>query len=567
MFKRARRSVMFADPPPSPKPRSKFEPLQTLVVATGIWHDVNGEGDTIADVPIPTNIHLDLLRAGKIPDPHLEMNEREVQWVHSRSWKLSTEFYLTVPGFALHQHADLVFEGLDTFATIFLNGKEILKSDNMFQTYRVDITPHVVFMGKQNVLEMVFDSAMARGEELVAKHGERTCVNGHNSRTYVRKAQYQYGWDGGPSLVTCGPWKPIYIDIYNARISHVDCIPLLSPDLRHAVLEIRAKVDAADELNGDLTVSVVIVSPAGVEFISTLGAGTKVSDFRSVRISIPYPELWYPKSHGAQNIYNIDFELKDSCSGKVLHTISQRFGLRHVEIVQNSHPEISVRSVSGESTFYIKINNTPIFCAGSNWISADSFQPRITRETLRAWIADLVGDRGNQSMIRVWGGGVYESEEFYDICDEAGILVWQDIALASADYPAHLDTFASSISMEVKQNLERLRWHPSLVVVAGNSDVHSIPDDKVIVNEKDGQVPSLSEEASSSRYLNENLFPDILKDTCSSSIKVPPYGCVSAGLVYWPGNSFGGKDNTYRTVGGIHQWNGRLKSYDFLLKY
>jgi beta-mannosidase len=541
-----RRTVSFAASPPPP-PRSRITPLQRIEIQSGSWIDVplsadsdSTETTTLSPVPIPTNIHLDLQRASIIADPHEGTNERDVQWVHERTWKFSTEFFLTLPSLS-GRRAELVFEGLDTFATVFLNGKEILKSENMFLEHRMDITDDIALMGKVNVINIEFESAMKHGDALLQEHGKRVVWNGHYSRPYVRKAQYHYGWDWGPSLVTCGPWKPIYVEIYSARLAEISAVPTLSPDLRTASLYLSAKSEWAATAPENSKITVTVASPTGKTHTTILMPSE--GDFCADTISISEPELWYPRSHGAQSMYTIIYTLTSGFI--ILHTVAKKLGIRRVELVQDEVPEVSGDNLSGGTTFYFRINNLPIFCGGSNWIPADSFQPRITREKLKALFSLI--SRGNQNMVRVWGGGIYESEQFYEICNEEGILVWQDICMACADYPAHLDYFATSILKEVEQNLTRLRWHPSLVLVAANNEDYQVADEEVGY-EKDAPEDTWRQEPFPSRWLYEKEFPEIVKRVCNN-------GDGGSGVAYWPGSPFGGEDSTDRTVGDIHQWN------------
>ncbi|KAI5788285.1 beta-mannosidase-like protein [Geopyxis carbonaria] len=496
--------------------------LLTIPINEGTWDDVPGAA------LIPTNIHLDLLRAGRIPDPHVGMAEAEVQWVHEQPWIFRTTFKLPE---LESRTAHLVFEGLDTYAVVYIDDMEVLTSDNMFLTHRVDVTS---FGPGQHSVRIEFDSAMKRGDALLEKHGKRVCWNGHYSRVYVRKAQYHYGWDWGPSLVTCGPWKPVYVEVFSARLKGVEAMAEVAKDLKSATVKVKADIEGT--ANG----TKISVSVAGQTVDLVDGTGSVI---------INDPKLWWPRGFGEQAMYTVEFKLGD------LHTVSKQIGLRRVELVQDALPEVPGNDVSGGSTFYFRINNTPIFCGGSNWIPGDSFQPRITREYLETWLHDLLSKRGNQLMVRIWGGGVYESEDFYEICDQSGIMVWQDVCTACADYPAHLDWFAKSISDELTQNLERLRWHPSLVIVAGNNEDYQVADEEV------GYGPSdqsrWREEPFPSRWLYELRYPEIVRKVCNGSTGdlVASAGASSSGVLYWPGSPFGGVDATDRTVGDIHQWN------------
>lgn len=303
---------------------------------------------------------------------------------------------------------------------------------------------------------------------------------------------------------------------------------------------------------------------------------------------ISNPELWYPRQHGAQNLYTVTFTLttssvssitredpynfpegsssvEESQKSPVLDTVTKRFGIRRVRLVQDSLPEDPKDPVSGGKAFYFEVNNTPIFCGGSNWIPADSFLSRVTRETLHTLLKTLLLERGNQNMVRIWGGGVYESEDFYDICDEEGILVWQDICLACGDYPANLDSFVDSISKEVRQNLDRLKWHPSLVIVVGNNEDYQVADEEL--GYEQGQ-PEDKWRGSKfpARWLYEKIFPDIVREVCNNGCgegigDSGGEGNGSSGVVYWPGSPWGGEDSTDRTIGDIHQWDSKQTIY------
>ncbi|KAH8151882.1 uncharacterized protein LAJ45_03875 [Morchella importuna] len=478
---------------------------------------------------LPTNIHLDL----PIPDPHLGFNERTTQWVHDNTWVYTIAFNRTE---ALDARVCLVFEGLDTFATVSLNGTRILECQNMFRSYRVDVTD-IVSMGENKVV-MEFRSALKEGDRIMAQNGgERVTWNGHYSRVFVRKAQYHYGWDWGPSLITCGPWKPIRLQIYTDRISNTKIEQALSADLKTAILTLIATTE---------TISLTL-TPAST------------ANTWETKHTLTSPELWYPHQHGPPNLYTITFTLKASGNAAStpgpLHTAHKRIGIRRILLIQDPLPQLPDTPVSGGTTFYFNINNTPLFIGGSNWIPAHSFLPAVKTQTLHNLLC-LLRDRGNQNMLRIWGGGVYESDELYTLCDELGILVWQDICLACGDYPAHLDSFTSEICAEVRENLERLRCHPSLVIVAGNNEDYQVADEELGY---DAKQPEGEWRNSSfpSRWLYEKIFPNIIRDVCNGNTgaEIGQAGIDGTGVVYWPGSPWGGEDSTDRTVGDIHQWN------------
>lgn len=374
------------------------------------------------------------------------------------------------------------------------------------------------------------------------------------------------------------------MQIYTDRIASVKAIQTLSPDLKSATISLEATIEThRTGAGGVYFLSAFILSPSGKETRVSLapeGQSTTGGDAGTYRSTteIRNPELWYPRLHGAQNLYTVTFTLTTSSVSStplpvspatppltyipspILDTVTKRFGIRRVRLVQSALPTDPANPVSGGTSFYFEINNIPVFCGGSNWIPADSFLTRVTRAKLHTLLHTLLATRGNQAMVRVWGGGVYESEDFYDVCDEAGILVWQDVCLACGDYPAHLDGFVESISEEVTQNLGRLRWHPSLVIVAGNNEDYQVADEEL--GYEQGQPESEWRDSKfPGRWLYEKVFPDIVREVCNGGFgegigDSGEVGGGSAGVVYWPGSPWGGEDSTDRTVGDIHQWNG-----------
>ena len=271
-------------------------------------------------------------------------------------------------------------------------------------------------------------------------------------------------------------------------------------------------------------------------------AGTGVSTetvkvekgFATATFRTQNPELWYPATYGKQPIYTLTARL---FSGKTEYdTVSKRFGLRRAELIQRK-----LHDAPG-TTFFFEINNIPVFCGGSNWIPADMFIPRISPQKYRDWIRLLV--EGNQVMIRVWGGGIFEEQSFYDACDEMGVLVWQDFLFACGNYPAHAD-FLESVRREARANVKLLRHHPSIVIWAGNNEDYQYQESEKLQYDREDKDPSNWLESNfPARYIYEKLLPDITKEL------VP-------GTYYHPGSPFGGRDTRDPTVGDIHQWNGK----------
>ncbi len=346
----------------------------------------------------------------------------------------------------------LAFDGLDTYATVKLNGDTILESENMFIMHRIDVTDRL-HMDKENLLEIYFKAALPESQRVKAAHPEHKWLgsNGDMARLAVRKAQYHYGWDRGPVLITCGPWRAVRLETYEARVED-------------------AKVDydfgsSYKTVTGCITATVEGSAGKCVEFSAKLGThevfkGTAEVGSKgkaTVEFHVSAPQLWWPHGYGAQTLYDVTATVtngKDS-----LHSVTKRTGFRKGELIQE--PDNIGKS------FYFRINGMDVFCGGSDWIPVDSFTPRITEARYRKWFQMMVD--GNEVMVRVWGGEIWEEDVFYDLCDELGILVWQDFMFACGNYLTH-PKMLKSIEKDSICQTKRLRYHPSLVIYAGNNE-------------------------------------------------------------------------------------------------
>ncbi|KAL1958971.1 hypothetical protein VTO42DRAFT_3524 [Malbranchea cinnamomea] len=505
--------------------------LRKVIPINQNWVFKQADNPDVDFLPVshfPTNIHLDLIHHGIIPDPFIGKNETAVQWVGEKAWVYRTTF--NGPG-SLNEgdKAVLAFDGLDTYATVLLNNHKILTTENMFVPERVDVTK-LLRQGDDNVLEITFDSAFLIGKKIKEQYPLHHwgCWNGDASRLAVRKAQYHYGWDWGPVLLTCGPWRPINLEIYSARISDLYFRTKVDKSLKHAELT------ATVEVEGD--------AEAGtVEFRIALdgeekGKATAKVDrgIATVTFHVPDPQLWYPARYGRQPLYELMATL--SVNGIDLDSSIKRLGLRRAELVQKN-----LNDAPG-TTFFFEVNNIPIFCGGSNWIPADNFIPRISRERYRKWIK-LIAD-GNQVMVRVWGGGIFEEDAFYEACDEMGILVWQDFLFGCGNYPAHPD-FLQSVQREAVANVKRLRHHPSIVIWAGNNeDYQYMESENLEYDPMDKEPSNWLKTSFPARYIYEKVLADVCKDLI-------PDTYYHYGSPYSPG----GKDTRDSTIGDIHQWN------------
>jgi beta-mannosidase len=467
---------------------------------------------------VPGSVHQDLIAHGLLPDPFEGLNEHAAQWVGESDWLYRCRFTLAPE--MLGARIDLCCDGLDTFATVWLNGVQLFTSDTMFVPQRVDIAGAA--REGENELRILFESAVRRGREREARHGALDVWNGDPSRVYVRKAQYHYGWDWGPVLMAAGPWLPVRVEAYTARIDDLHCTVELAADRGSAVVEATATV--AGDHESSLTARLQLYAPDGAllaEADAPVGDGAAQYTF-----AVGDPHLWWPHGHGAQPLYTV----RATIGATQPHTVEQRIGVRRLRLVQEP--------VEGEAgtTFLFEVNDTPIFCGGANWIPADSFTPRIDRERYRNLLqqaADM-----HMVMVRVWGGGIYESDDFYELCDELGLLVWQDFMFACGIYPAH-DEFCASVRAEAEAQVRRLRGHACLAIWCGNNEDYQIA-------ESIGAYDQSASPDAASRFPARVIYEQLLPDVCAALDPQRPY---------WPGSPYAGANTSDGAVGDRHVWN------------
>ncbi|MBE2194567.1 MAG: glycoside hydrolase family 2 protein [Anaerolinea sp.] len=480
---------------------------------------------------VPGSVHQDLLAAERIPDPFFGQNEADLQWIGESDWLYECTFEVSAPDLKAG-HIDLCADGLDTFAVILLNGQQIAVSENMFVPLRVAVKP-LLRVGI-NTLQIAFESAWRKGKELESRYGKRMAWNGDASRVYVRKAQYHYGWDWGPVLITAGIWRDIRLESYSARIAEVHIPAEVSADLERAVLPVKLRVEHPNPAG--LSARFSLLSPEGKTLESLSLSLTDVS--AECTFTVPSPTLWYPRGYGSQPRYRVITEVFEG--DQLLDSQAVLIGLRRLRLVQEPIP--------GEAgtSFTFEINNIPVFCAGANWIPADSFTPRVTAADYRAWLQLAV--QSNMMMVRVWGGGIYEEDLFYDLCDELGLLVWQDFMFACGMYPAHPE-FLANVKAEAEANLRRLRHHPSIVLWCGNNEDYQIAETQ---NAYDSHYRGdFTQSAFPAREIYERLLPQI----CAAFDPTRPY---------WQGSPYGGSGSSDPTVGDRHSWevwHGQMEDY------
>ncbi|NDZ61522.1 glycoside hydrolase family 2 protein [Streptomyces anulatus] len=410
--------------------------MKDVTPLTEGWTLRHGQDRLPAEVP--GCVHTDLLAAGVIPDPFLALNETEVAWVGRRSWTYATD----VSHGSRHERTDLVFDGLDTAARIVLDGREVGTTRNMHRTYRFDVT------GLAGMLEVRFASAYAEAEAVRAITGDRPNVYPEPFQ-YIRKMASGFGWDWGPTLVTAGIWRPVRLEHWStARLASVR--PLVTVDESTGNVEVRLRVERTA---GGENVSLLARATVAGETAEARFEG----DEAVLRLTVDRPRLWWPRGYGDQPLYDLDVTL--SGEDGQLDAWHRRIGFRTVELDRTADAR--------GSGFTLVVNGERVFARGVNWIPDDVFPSRVTPERYRTRLGQA--SDANVDLVRVWGGGIYEDEAFYDVCDELGLMVWQDFLFACAAYPEE-QPLRGEIEAEARDNVVRLMPHPSMVLWNGNNE-------------------------------------------------------------------------------------------------
>ena len=419
--------------------------LQAVGTLEHVPEEVRGQR---VPATVPGCVHTDLLAAELIPDPYLYENENELGWIGRTDWRYETRFELTAEQLD-PERLELVCLGLDTVAQIELNGQVVADTKNMHRAYRFDVK--LLVKAGENSLSITFAAPLAYAEGVRDEHGDLPNAYPDAPFNFIRKMACNFGWDWGPVLTTSGIWQPLYLEAWSeARLGEVRPLVYLNDDLSKARVELHTAIDWASE--GEAVQ--LEAQLAGVQTTVEVMAGQNEA---VLELTIDNPELWWPVGHGQQPLYDLVLNLNQGDAP--LDSVTKRIGVRKTEL------DTSVDSLG--SAFTVKINHKPIFIKGANWIPDDCFVTRVSEERYRERITQALD--ANMNMLRVWGGGLYEQETFYDACDELGILVWQDFLFACAAYPEERP-FYGEIEAEARYQVTRLSSHPSLVLWNGNNE-------------------------------------------------------------------------------------------------
>jgi len=487
---------------------------------------------------VPGCVQTDLLRNKIIPEPFYRDNEKKLQWIGQEDWQYQTSFDVSAATLA-RKHIELVFHGLDTYATVFLNGQGVLRAENMFRIWRIDAKPHLKQRG--NTLQIVFRSPInevLRQIQGLPYHLPSISVHdadvekGIGTDPYTRKAPYQYGWDWGPRFVTMGVWRPVTLEGWDDAV--IRDLHIAQNEVTADLANVAASLEVEAGANSSAKVTINCTSPEGkaakkIERIVTLVHGVNRV---IVPIEIEKPARWFPAGYGPQSLYEFSavLEIRKGAADQA----KVRTGLRSLRLRRD--PDHWGRSME------FVINGIPIFGKGADVIPFDSFPTRVTTATYRE-ILQSARD-ANMNMIREWGGGIYESDEFYNICDELGLIIWQDFMFGGDMHPGDAE-FLDNVRHEAIDQVKRLRNHPSIVIWCGNNEVETGWMHWGDRQEFKAQVGQKTAEKVWQDYMV--LFNRVLPDV------VIQYGQP---VPYWPSSpsaNFEDDPDTQR-IGDMHYW-------------
>ncbi|MBT3818264.1 MAG: glycoside hydrolase family 2 protein [Lentimicrobiaceae bacterium] len=442
---------------------SSHDTLKETIIINQNWTFKNISDSIWMPADVPGTVHTDLINNNIIEDPYYRLNERNVQWVDKTDWEYRSSFFVG-NNLLSKDVIELRLNGIDTHSDIYINGNKVIETNNMFTKWIVDCKKYLKY-GK-NSIKVILRSAINIGLDKRAKLGF-TLPGAENDQSEIgglgdtkvcvfsRKPGYHFGWDWGPRLVTSGIWQNIELVAWN--LANIDNIYIKQNkiDTEIADLEFTVEIESVNKKNITL-ITLIDDSIINSRKINLIPGFNNIS----YPITISSPELWWPNGLGDQRLYNVEIQLRDN--ENLISKKNQSLGLRTIEVVQDKD--------SIGASFYFKVNGFPVFMKGANYIPQDIFLNRPSNEDYN-YLINSAKD-ANFNMLRVWGGGIYEKDIFYDLCDKAGILVWQDFMFACAMYPGN-EEFLENVKREAIQNVKRLRSHPSIAIWCGDNEILS----------------------------------------------------------------------------------------------
>jgi beta-mannosidase len=506
-------------------------------IALGAFADQFNTGDWI-DVAVPGDVHQALIAAGRIADPFYDRNELDCAWVEEREWWYRGQFTAQAP-LQPDERLLLVFHGLDTFVTIWLNGEKLGRHIAMFRPAVFDVSRRVR-TDRPNTLALCFDPPLNQVDSAKSPQlGPFPLPEGMPKRerpapevmvrNLMRKAQFGYGWDWGPRLPTVGIWRPVELRRQRqAAIQGVHFATLkIGRRQGRALVSVRVEVERFAG-NRPLKVVVALIPPGKTRAIARQTLALTENGDRLVAetsISVEQPSLWWTHDLGEPSLYTLQVVLRQG--SKELERMQQQVGIRTLELDQSPDPD-----EPGTRFFRFVLNGVPIFARGANWIPASSFVGALTAKHYERL---LVAARGaNMNMLRIWGGGIYEHDSFYELCDRLGLLIWQDFMFACALYPEDDPVFVEEVRAEVRYQVERLRNHPCLALWCGNNENQMMYEGFRRFTKSSAPLPGA--------LYYDKIIPEAVQE-------------LDGRTPYWPGSPYGGESPNSMAEGDVHDWH------------
>ena len=455
-------------------------------------------------VQIPGDVHTTLMEAGDIENPAYAYNDAKCGWVEKRVWIYRTTFDVPSP-FLEQEHQELLFEGLDTYATVYLNGVKIGEYANMLIPHTTDVTGLLLEYG--NTLTVEFHILSEKADQ---KLPEGFWINYSTERAFARKPGYSFGWDWTPRMATVGIWRPVYLNAWSGSKIQSVKIETEAIDLSSKTAKLKLVIHTAGTLPPAVYKAMFRDQKGSVQIFTS-----SVPEFS---VELTNAEFWWTHDLGHPHLYSVTLEILDSSES--LDKWHCRYGVRTISLKETSD--------KGESRFLFELNGTPIFCRGANWVPVSCFLGSAKKETYQRLLH--LAAEANMNMINIWGGGIYELPWFYDLCDELGLLVWQYFMFACGEYPDFDDGFVKEARHEVESAVLRLQNHCCIAIWVGNVEGQ-------MICEKIG----LTREMYGSRFFNKDI-PEVLHE-------------LGETRPYIPTSPFGGPYANSPLAGDTHNWD------------
>lgn len=485
---------------------------------------------TIATVTLPCDVHMALMQAGRIKDPTLADYCKDIGWVEQRAWW----FFRTFDRAELPEAevTELVLTWVDTHAVIFLNGVQIGTSDSVHIPFVRDLTRYLKDGENELAVRVTTGLEQVRDEDLAELYYstgleppiEPFPRRGDTRRAFVRRPQYSTGWDWAPRIATCGLNGTAQIRTMQGAAVRALTVSTVSANNDQALLHVTAEVWSPDRAcTREAALTFTLTASNGAEAVVhtqndvLLTSGTNFIDFT---VTVAQPMLWWPNGSGEQPLYTAACTVTTENGGD---TLQCRVGIRTLRLVIDKH--------EGRRDFYFEVNGVAIFCKGGDWIPPDHLYARASADRLRklVWHAQ----QANFNMLRIWGGGIYERDAFYDACDEAGILIWHDFMFGCSPYPDHRTQFCALVEKELQYQTTRLATHPCMALWCGNNENHWIYYQRPYPYDNDRQFGLMT-----------------ANDMCVRAVRA---NCPH--IPYWNSSPYGGAEPNDPACGDVHHWH------------